>query len=156
MNKLTTQSDPVEPVLRKFIQGSGLQLTVAVESRPYSVPDLLLRFSGPDTSYLTARNGELLRALEHLALQVRRLPPEQHHLVFADADNFTATRNRDLLQLAGRIGHQVNQTGLPHTFAPMSSHERRLLHLALSEAGLRTASTGEGSLRAVVVYPNQP
>jgi spoIIIJ-associated protein len=35
----------------------------------------------------------------------------------------------------------------------MSSRERRMLHLLLSESGLPTASSGEGSLRFVVLYP---
>ena len=49
---------------------------------------------------------------------------------------------------------KVRQTGAPYHFAPMSSRERRIVHLALrDEADLRTESDGEGMRRCVVVYP---
>jgi spoIIIJ-associated protein len=35
----------------------------------------------------------------------------------------------------------------------MTSRERRMLHLILSESGLPTASSGEGPGRFVVLYP---
>jgi spoIIIJ-associated protein len=35
----------------------------------------------------------------------------------------------------------------------MTSRERRMLHLILSESGLPTASSGEGPERFVVLYP---
>ena len=36
----------------------------------------------------------------------------------------------------------------------MTSHERRLLHLALLPSGLPTASSGENPRRFVVLYPH--
>ena len=47
----------------------------------------------------------------------------------------------------------MRTTGRPHAFPPMSSRERRMLHLLLSESGLPTASSGEGPGRFVVLYP---
>ena len=49
---------------------------------------------------------------------------------------------------------KVRQTGTPFHFAPMSSRERRILHLALrDQTDLRTESDGEGFNRSVVLYP---
>ena len=43
---------------------------------------------------------------------------------------------------------------MPYEFAPMSSRERRIVHLALrDQADLRTESQGEGGRRCLVVYP---
>ena len=48
----------------------------------------------------------------------------------------------------------VRRTGAPYEFSPMSSRERRIVHLALrDEADLRTESEGEGMRRCLVVYP---
>ncbi len=46
----------------------------------------------------------------------------------------------------------------PFSFDPMSSRERRLLHLILKQhEDLRTESSGEGPRRFVVLYPkNMP
>ena len=49
---------------------------------------------------------------------------------------------------------KVRKTGAPYKFAPMSSRERRIVHLALrDESDLRTESEGEGMRRCLVVYP---
>src|SRR5208282_5534383 len=49
---------------------------------------------------------------------------------------------------------QVRRTSEPYRFGPMSSRERRIVHLALrEEKDLRTESDGEGGRRSVVVYP---
>jgi spoIIIJ-associated protein len=55
---------------------------------------------------------------------------------------------------ASVAAEKVRQTGVPFHFAPMSSRERRMVHLALrDEADLRTESDGEGRDRCVVLYP---
>jgi spoIIIJ-associated protein len=55
---------------------------------------------------------------------------------------------------ASVAAEKVRQTGTPFHFAPMSSRERRMVHLALrDEADLRTESDGEGRDRCVVLYP---
>jgi spoIIIJ-associated protein len=55
---------------------------------------------------------------------------------------------------ASVAAEKVRQTGTPFHFAPMSSRERRSLHLALrDQTDLRTESDGEGFNRSVVLYP---
>ena len=55
---------------------------------------------------------------------------------------------------ARTAAEKVRRTGEPYRFGPMSSRERRIVHLALREQkDLRTESDGEGGRRSVVVYP---
>ena len=55
---------------------------------------------------------------------------------------------------ASVAAEKVRQTGTPFHFAPMSSRERRIVHLALRDlTDLRTESDGEGFNRCVVLYP---
>jgi spoIIIJ-associated protein len=114
---------------------------------------LYVEFSGPDTSVLTAHNGEVLNALEHIATKILRLEPESHDQVSFDADHFKANRDRRLRESAAAAVERVQTTGRPHPFPAMNSRERRMLHLILSESGLPTASSGEGAGRFVVLYP---
>ena len=102
---------------------------------------------------LTARNGELLHAFEHLATQALRLEPEDHDRVSFDADSYKVNRDLALRALADKAIHSVQTTGRPFAFPPMNSRERRLLHLALVNSGLPTASSGEMPRRFVVLYP---
>jgi spoIIIJ-associated protein len=114
---------------------------------------LYVEFIGPDTPVLTARDGEVLNALEHIATKILRLEPEAHDQVSFDADHFKANRDRQLRDSAAMAIERVRATGRPYPFPAMTSRERRMLHLILSESGLPTASSGEGPGRFVVLYP---
>jgi spoIIIJ-associated protein len=112
-----------------------------------------VEFTGPDTALLTARNGELLHALEHIAAKALRLEQEDHDRISFDADSYKGKRDRALRESADRAVASVRTTGRPYAFPPMNSRERRLLHLALVGSGLPTASSGEVPRRFVVLYP---
>jgi spoIIIJ-associated protein len=115
--------------------------------------DLYVEFTGPDTPILTARNGDVLNALEHVATKILRLEADEHDRVSFDADHFKANRDRQMREWAAAAIERVQATGRPHAFPAMSSRERRTLHMVLSESGLPTASSGEGPGRFVVLYP---
>jgi len=112
-----------------------------------------VELTGPDTPLLLARNGELLLAIEHIAAKILRLEPEEHDQISFDAEGFKATRNRELDLMAEMAIQKVRATGEPFSFSPMSSRERRILHLSLAKSGLPTASSGTGPGRFVVLYP---
>ena len=116
-------------------------------------PRITVEFTGPDTPLLLARNGELLHAIEHVAAKILRLEPEEHDRISFDADGFKANRDRELELMAEIAVQKVRATGQSHAFSPMTSRERRMLHVALAKSGLPTASSGEGPGRFVVVYP---
>ena len=115
--------------------------------------NICVDFSGPDVSLLLARNGELLLALEHVAAKILRYEHDEHDQISFDADNYKLLRHQELRLAAEAAIDRVRRTGEPFNFAPMSSRERRLLHLALAASGLPTASSGEGPRRFVVLYP---
>jgi len=118
-----------------------------------SVPEITVEFSGPDVPILLARNGELLLAIEHIAAKILRFEHEEHDRISFDADNFKVLRHQELRMAAEAAVDRVRRTGQPFAFAPMSSRERRILHLELANSGLHTESSGEGSRRFVVLYP---
>ncbi len=123
-------------------------------SSPSSItPEISVELSGADTPLLLARNGELLHAIEHIAAKILRLEPEEHDRISFDAEGFKATRTQELDMMADIAIERVRTTGRPYSFSPMSSRERRILHMALVKSGLPTASSGIGPGRFVVVYP---
>jgi spoIIIJ-associated protein len=166
MDDVAQAARTIADFLQTFTSNSGLRLRYRVKLRgvkPVSaqgeepVPDgprnLYVEFSGPDTPVLTGHNGEVLNALEHIATKILRLEPEEHDLVSFDADHFKANRDRQMRETAAAAVERVQATGRPHSFPAMTSRERRMLHLILSESGLPTASSGEGAGRFVVLYP---
>jgi spoIIIJ-associated protein len=116
--------------------------------------EIYVELAGPDAGLLTQRGGELLRALEHVAAKMIRLENEEHDKISFDANNFKALRARELKLAAETAAEKVRRTGQPFSFAPMSSRERRMLHLAFRDYDdLATSSTGEGLYRFVVAHP---
>jgi len=116
--------------------------------------EIYVELAGPDAGLLTQRGGELLRALEHVAAKIIRLENEEHDKVSFDANNFKALRARELKLAAETAAEKIRHTGQPFSFAPMSSRERRMLHLAFrAHEDLATSSTGEGLHRFVVAHP---
>jgi spoIIIJ-associated protein len=112
-----------------------------------------VEIAGPDASLVTQRNGELLRALEHIAAKMVRLEPEEHDRISFDSGNFKAIRAREMKMAAEAAAERVRRSGAPYSFQPMSSRERRMLHLAFRQFDdLETESSGEGLRRFVVVY----
>ena len=116
--------------------------------------DVVVTFRGPDQDLLLERNGELLLALEHIAHRWLRLDPRLHDRVRFDCGDYRATRLAEL-KLSARVAAQrVRETGEPFRFNPMSSRERRIVHLELNgAAGVRTMSDGSGDRRQLVIYP---
>ncbi len=124
------------------------------EDRQWERPEILVEFGGADSGLLLERGAETLRALEHLALEMLRLQHDEHEKISFDCRNYRAARMQELQLAADVAAERVRKTNMPYPFAPMSSRERRILHLALGRhADLRTESQGEAMARCVVVYP---
>ena len=109
---------------------------------------------GQDAPMLIQRGGELLRSLEHIAIQILRLDIREHDLVSFDALNFKALRAQEIQLSAETAAEKVRQSGMPFSFPPSNSRERRMLHLAFKNMeDVESASLGEGQERYLVVYP---
>ena len=122
----------------------------------FDKPAIKVELSGGDGPLVLERGGELLRVFEHVALEMLRLAPDEHDQVIFDCQNFRSARQKELRLSANVAADRVRQSGMPYAFAPMSSRERRLLHLALRDVpDLRTESAGEALQRYVVVYPKE-
>lgn len=115
---------------------------------------VIVAFRGEDEPLLLERNAELLLALEYIAHRWLRLDPRLHDRVRFDCGGYRAER-LDELKLSARVAAQrVRETGEAFRFNPMSSRERRLIHLELAgAAGVRTVSEGSGDRRQLVIYP---
>jgi len=160
MEDLQQAAEKVASLMRLLTTTGGLRLKFritagagAADPDGFERRDIYVECKGPDADLLTERDGELLRSLEHIAAKILQLEPEDHDRVSFDADGFKAERAQGLREAAERAIDQVEDTDQPYNFPPMSSRERRMLHLFLRDSGLQTASSGEGPRRFVVLYP---
>jgi spoIIIJ-associated protein len=143
------------------VKHAGLKLRYRItvdppiaEDRDWERPEVLVEFAGPDAAVLLERGAELLRSLELLGMEMLRLAGNEHEKISFDCMGHRKARLEELRMSARVAADKVRQTGSPYHFAPMSSRERRIVHLALrDEHDLVTESDGEGMRRSVVLYP---
>jgi spoIIIJ-associated protein len=146
--------------LDEAIRGSQFALEWEISSESANQDGqqgIVVAFRGEDEPLLLERNAELLLALEYIAHRWLRLDPRLHDHVRFDCGGYRAER-LDELKLSARVAAQrVRETGEAFRFNPMSSRERRLIHLELAGAqGVRTMSEGSGDRRQLVIYPATP
>jgi spoIIIJ-associated protein len=158
MDKLAA-ANRINEFLQSVVTNGGLHLKYRIVVDPpaqsdWEKPEIFVDFSGPDSALLLDRGAELLRALELLTLEILRLPSGEHEKISFDCKNQRSMHLQELRMAATVAAEKVRQTGTPYHFAPMSSRERRIVHLALrDQTDLRTESDGEGFNRCVVLYP---
>lgn len=151
----------INELLNKIVRLGGFRVKYRIAVDPpvdqgaeWDQPAILVDFSGPDCGLLVARGGELLHALELVTVEAVGDMLDEHERISFDAMGFCQARTDELVMSAKVAAEKVRHSGAPYAFAPMSSRERRVVHLALRDVeDLRTESEGEGPARHLVVYP---
>ena len=88
----------IESLLKTLITNGGLRLRYRitldppVADRDWEKPEIFVELSGPDSPSLLARNAELLRSIELLALESLNLRHEEHDKVIFDCMNHRSMR----------------------------------------------------------------
>lgn len=148
--------------LRQFLNGiiraGKFELQVKVRTAPgpseEGEPEVFAELEGRDKEILMARGGEVLNALEHLAFRALNLEPAYHEKIHVDCGGYRALRFEELRMTARVAAERVLASRQPFKLNPMSSRERRIVHLALKDMpGVRTESAGAGEERHIVIHP---
>lgn len=149
----------IDAFLNTILNHSRLRLSfeVAAGATPHPEiedPEVVVRFSGADMELLLENKAELLLALEHLTMEMLGMPSEDHSLLCFDANDYRLLRIEELRMAAITAAEKVKRTRSPFQFNPMTSRERRVIHLALrGEEAVRSESMGTGPFRQVVILP---
>lgn len=149
----------IDGFLQITLENAGIELDYEIQDAApgeddFETPDVHVKFSGPDVDLLLSNRAELLLSLEHLTMEMLRMPSEDHSRLSFDANDYRLLRIEELRMSAAAAAEKVKHSGVPFRFNPMNSRERRVIHLSLrNETTLRSESGGMGPTRHVVVYP---
>jgi len=147
----------LQEFLEKTVRAARLQLKVtvrAVTGNADGDAEVIADLDGRDKELLLEHGAELLKALEHLAFRALRLEPAFHEKIHLDCGGYRALRFEELRMTARVAAERVQASKQPFRLNPMSSRERRIVHLALKDVpGVRTESVGAGEERQVVIHP---
>ena len=108
---------------------------------------------GADLSQLVGGKGEVLDALQELTrLAVYRETGERSRLML-DVSGYRAEQRERLVALATEKIAEIRTSGERVALDPMTSFERKVVHDAVSAAGLTSESEGAEPRRFVVILP---
>jgi spoIIIJ-associated protein len=113
----------------------------------------LVSVVGATLQELIGPHGEVLEALQELTrLAVHRQTGARTRIML-DVGGYRAQRRVELTELGRDAAEEVKSSGVPRRLAAMTPFERKVVHDAVADAGLRSESEGEEPNRRVVVFP---
>jgi len=123
----------------------------------------VLEIQTADTELVIGRRGVVIDALQHLVNKAvfkergerdRDKDKERGKPLIVDAGGFRDKQVERLRSLAQKMATQALETKQIVALQPMTPHDRRIVHMAISEIpGLTTRSEGEGEDRHILVVP---
>jgi spoIIIJ-associated protein len=142
-------------VLQNILRYMNIHATVQVRSS--SPLTLNIRGINENLGLLIGRRGETLAALQLLVNLIVSHRTKHRMRIIVDAENYRERREENLRSLALRVAQQVRNYRRSIALEAMPPHERRIVHIALSESkDISTESIGEGDERRVVISLKRP
>ena len=157
--RTASEPAPGESELAADVRGLVEQITVAlgvqctVETRE-SPEGLYVGCSGADLGVLIGRFGQTIDAVQYLVNAIVARREGERIEVTIDAAGYRERRRATLEALALESAERVIESGAPVELDPMTSVERKVVHLRLKEHdGVETSSEGTEPNRFVVISP---
>lgn len=141
----------VRELLMRVVDGLGIVADVEIQEIEGQVTGVV---SGGDLGLLIGRHGQTIDAIQYLANAFVHRRREDPVDVVIDAEGYRERRRRALCGVADRAVADVRRDGRPVALEPMTSVERKIVHLHLKEIpGVATSSEGVEPNRHVTVLP---
>ncbi len=112
--------------------------------------------NGENLTPFIGKHGRTLDAIQYLVNIVANKGREDKVKIVLDAQGYRDSRHRRLISLAHRMCRKVADGGRPVELEPMSTVDRRTIHLALKDrTDIQTYSRGIEPMRRVVIAPRK-
>lgn len=113
--------------------------------------------SGTNISQLIGKRGRMLDAIQYiLNICVNKGQKNDKLKLVLDVQGYREKRQRGLVQLANRMYRKVIDTSRQVELEPMSTIDRRTIHIALKDrTGIETFSRGIEPMRRVIIAPKK-
>ena len=150
MNKEDLIKETVEELLKKMgFEGATIEI-----KKQESPSNLIVSIKIDDASQLIGQSGSNLNDLQKiLRLLVVKKDPETPPILL-DINGYREKREQFLKELSKEIAEQVIRDKKSVMLQPMSSYERRIVHLELAgRSDIVTESIGEEPERRIVIRP---
>jgi spoIIIJ-associated protein len=116
--------------------------------------EIILDIVGGELGLLIGRHGRTLDAMQAVVSAITSRQMGFRYPVVVDVEGYRGRRREKLEDIAKRTADRVARQGRAVKLRPMSSYERRLIHMALrGDRRVATGSEGDEPFRSVVISP---
>jgi spoIIIJ-associated protein len=144
------EATEVREIVGAVASGLGLGATLHVGETDEAVTATL---SGGELGVVIGKHGKTIDAVQYLVNAIRAREGDVKPVVI-DAQNYRRRRELALGETAERAARDAVRTGRPVALDPMTSVERKIVHLLLKERDdVETSSDGREPFRHIVVSP---
>ena len=110
-----------------------------------------------DPGMMIGFKGRTLNSFQQiLSLMINNNSKKEYQRILVDINSYRKEQDDRLREVAAKAAEKAVETSQEVRLLPMSSYERRLIHMTLSDdPQIETFSEGEGSSRRIVIKPKQ-
>src|SRR5450759_1062012 len=116
-----------------ILAGFGIEATI--DEYEGDDGEIILDVVGGDLGILIGRHGKTLDAMQTLVSALTNRAVNRRYPVLVDVEGYRSRRRVKLEDIAKRTAERVARQGRPVKLRPMSSYERKVVHVALREDG---------------------
>lgn len=104
--------------------------------------------------FLIGKNGQNLKAFEHLVRSMFMKDNKEIAGIAIDVNDYKRSRASYIVDMAKQAVQRVRNTQKAEVLLPMSSYERRVVHMELASCpDIATESTGDEPHRRIIIKP---
>ncbi len=151
-DELDKIADTAVGVIQAVLGAFGIEATI--DEYEGDEGEIILDIVGGDLALLIGRHGKTLDALQTLVAAITSRELGRRFPVVVDIEGYRGRRREKLEEIARRTAERVGRQNRAIKLRPMTSYERRVVHIALREdRRVVTASEGDEPFRSVVIAP---
>jgi spoIIIJ-associated protein len=145
-------ADEAAASLKEVLANFGIE--AEIEEYEGDEGEIILDVVGDDLGVLIGRHGKTLDGIQTLVAAMTNRKVGFRYPVVVDVEGYRHRRRAKVEQIARRAADKACRNDQPISLRPMTSYERRVVHMVLREdARITTASDGDEPFRFVVVTP---
>ena len=150
---LTDICDFLKDYLKKLTKDMGIEVNFESKIREKTIEITMISDNNP---ILIGRNGQTLKALECILMQVVNKETSKHLRVVLDVEGYKEKQIKRLERLAINLAKECVRTKTDVHMDSMNAYERRIVHNKLTDfKGVKTESIGEEPNRHLVIKYNK-
>lgn len=147
-DKLST----IKEITEKLLTIMGFEAEIAISEE---AEGLVANINCSEGGLLIGQGGESLAGLSHLIKLIASKKLKDDFVSFSvDVNDYRRQKVNDLKEFVIEKANRTAQEGKIHSLSPMTSYERRIVHLTLqNRQDVICGSEGEGMERHIVIKP---